>query len=186
MAIAQQSIENKRTGDKITWLETSGDTDGRRLVYQLEIAPRGHWPWVHAHEQQIKTLEISRGIVAVSHGKSSTILTAGERIVIPKKVPHQWTNSSFDLPAIVTVTVEPALKTEVFLEQYYGLSNDNKTGADGEPGFFQLMAMVNEYQVYAEGPPLILQKMMGWTLGGVGRLLGYRKYYPQYKGAPLS
>ncbi|PUZ27564.1 Cupin domain-containing protein [Chitinophaga costaii] len=181
MATANQTIENKKTGEKITWLETASDTEGKRLVYLFEVNPRGRWPWVHAHEKQMKTLEVSKGFVTVSHGKSASILTAGERIVIPKGVPHQWSNTSHDTPAVMTVTIEPALNTEVFLEQYYGLSNDNKTNENGEPGFFQIMIMINEYKIYTEGPPLLLQKLMGWAFGGLGRLLGYKKYYPQYR-----
>lgn len=183
MATAQQTLENKHTGEKITFLETAAETNGRRLVYLFEVMPRGHWPWVHVHEKQMKTLELAHGIVTVNHGNASSILTAGERIVIPKGVAHQWSNNSFDLPALLTVTIEPALKTEIFLEQYFGLANDNKISADGEPHFLQLMTMVNEYQVYAEGPPLFLQKLMGWTFGGIGQLLGYRKYYPQYQAS---
>ena len=181
MATTRQTILNKKTGEKITWLETAADTGGKRLVFHFEVAPRGRLPVMHFHPHQTETLELSKGFLTVNHGDKSTILTAGERIVIGKGVPHQWCNASFDTAAEMTVTFEPALNTETFLEQFYGLSNDDKTAEDGTPAFLQLMAMVNEYQVYVQGPPLFLQKIMGWVLGGVGRLIGYKKYYSRYR-----
>jgi hypothetical protein len=72
------------------------------------------------------------------------------------------------------------LNTEVFLEQFFGLGNDGKTSADGTPAFLQIMAMVNEYEIYVSGPPLPVQKIMGLLLGGFAKLLNYKKYYKQY------
>jgi hypothetical protein len=73
--------------------------------------------------------------------------------------------------------------TETFLEQFFGLGNDNKTKADGTPSFLQIMAMVNEYEIYVAGPPLPIQKIMGVVLGGLARWLGYKKYYSQYSSS---
>ena len=78
------------------------------------------------------------------------------------------------------VTFQPALNTEIFLEQFYGLGNANRTKADGTPSFLQIMAMINTYQIYVAGPPLRLQKILGWLLGGLAQLLGYKRFYAQY------
>ncbi|QHT66959.1 cupin domain-containing protein [Rhodocytophaga rosea] len=106
-------------------------------------------------------------------GKVHTLI-AGEKLVIPKGVPHRWWNHSLSEVAEMKVIFEPALNTETFLEQFYGLSNDDKTKKDGSPHFLQLMTWVNEYQVFIQGPPLQLQVLMGYILGGIGRLLGFK------------
>lgn len=78
------------------------------------------------------------------------------------------------------VTFALALNTETFLEQFFGLCNNGKTSADGTPTFLQLMAMANEYELYVAGPPLPIQKLMGVMLGGMARLAGLKKFYPEY------
>jgi hypothetical protein len=53
-----------------------------------------------------------------------------------KGVPHQWWNES-DEATEMTVIFEPALNTETFLEQFFGLANNNRTKPDGTPEFFR-------------------------------------------------
>jgi quercetin dioxygenase-like cupin family protein len=180
MASKNNVIFNKVTGEKITWLETCGDTNGQRLSFRFEVAPKGKLPVTHYHPNQIETFQISKGTFEVSLPGEIRTLKAGETLSIPRGVPHRWWNASVSELAVMKVTFEPALNTQTFLEQFYGLSNDGKTKPDGTPPFLQLMAMVNEYQVYITGPPLLLQKVLGYLLGGLARLVGYKKYYPQY------
>ncbi|QHT66958.1 hypothetical protein GXP67_09995 [Rhodocytophaga rosea] len=62
MATKNTSISNKRTGEKITWLETSMDTKGKWLSFQFEVAPGGNLPVTHYHPNQKETLWINKGI----------------------------------------------------------------------------------------------------------------------------
>lgn len=78
------------------------------------------------------------------------------------------------------VIFEPALNTETFLEQFFGLGKDNKTKPDGTPPFLQIMAMANKYEIYISGPPLAIQKIMSTILGGIARLIGYKSHYEKY------
>jgi hypothetical protein len=61
-----------------------------------------------------------------------------------------------------------------------GLANNNRTKPDGTPEFLQIMSMINEYKIYVAGPPLPVQIAMGHVIGGIARLLGMKKYYPEY------
>ncbi|MDJ1505928.1 cupin domain-containing protein [Xanthocytophaga agilis] len=180
MATKNTTIHNKITGEKITWLETSQGSNGKRLVFLFEVAPKGKLPVTHYHPNQTETFEVCKGTFTVRLAGQVHILKAGEKLLIPKGVPHQWWNDSVNEPTKMKVIFEPALHTETFLEQFYGLSNDNKTAKDGTPAFLQLMAMVNEYEIYITGPPLFIQKALGFVLGGLAKLIGIKKYYPQY------
>jgi quercetin dioxygenase-like cupin family protein len=180
MATKGKSISNSKTGEKITWIETAKDSNGKRLVFDFSVAPNGKLPVIHFHPGQTETFDIKSGTFCLKIGKETKQLTAGEKITIDKGVPHQWWNPSGKEEAKMVVSFEPAQKTEIFLEQFFGLGNDNKTKSDGTPSFLQIMAMANEYEIYVSGPPLAIQKMMGYVLGGMARLLGYKKYYKQY------
>jgi hypothetical protein len=156
------------------------DTDGKWLSFQFDVAPGGNLPITHYHPSQKETFQIIKGTFKVSLPGEIRILQKGERLVIPKGIPHRWWNESASEPAEIKVTFEPALNTETFLEQFYGLSNDDKTKKDGTPNFLQLMTWVNEYQVFIKEPPFLIQKLMGYILGGLARFLGFKEYYPQY------
>lgn len=180
MATKGQSISNVKTGEKITWIETAKETNGKKLVFDFAVTPKGKLPVVHFHPNQTETFEIKSGEFCIKLGTETKQLKVGEKLTIDKGVPHQWWNPSDLQTAEMRVTFEPALNTETFLEQFFGLGNDNKTKPDGTPSFLQIMAMANEYEIYIAGPPLFIQKIMGLVLGGIARIIGYQKYYKQY------
>lgn len=179
MAKRGQSLENKITGEKITWLETAQDSQGRVLRFDFQVRPQGKLPVRHLHPNQDETFAMQAGTLKVEVNGKVSHLQPGESLTIAKGVPHQWWNDG-DQAAQLTVTFTPALNTETFLEQFFGLCNSGKTQADGTPTFLQLMAMVNEYELYIAGPPVPIQKLMGVVLGGIARLAGLKKFYPEY------
>ena len=60
-------------------------------------------------------------------------------------------------------------------EQIFGICNKK-----GELSFLQIMVMSKEYDMVIAGPPMFVQKIMRAVLSPIGRLLGYKKYYPEY------
>lgn len=180
MAKKGQTISNAPTGERITWLETAADTGGKRLVFDFSVAPNGKLPVEHLHPRQDETFEVRKGTLSVLLKGEIVHLKPGDGLTIPRGVPHRWWNASDSETAEMQVTFTPALNTETFLEQFFGLGNNGKTKPDGTPSFLQIMAMANEYEIYIAGPPLPIQKIMGLVIGGLARLLGYRKFYPEY------
>ncbi len=181
MATQGQSLSNQVTGEKITWLETAADTQGQYLRFNFEVAPKGRVAVRHIHPQQDETFEVSKGAFHIEVNGQTTVLVAGQKLTIPKGQPHSWWNDSATEATQLVTTFIPALKSETFFEQFFGLSNDGKTDAKGSPTFLQLMAMVNEYQLYIAGPPIFIQKLMGKTIGGIARMIGYKKFYKAYR-----
>jgi len=180
MATKGKTILNKVTGEKITWLEATRDSAGKHLVFELEIAPKGFVPVRHIHPNQDEHFEILSGTLQLEVNGTAKEFSAGETILISRGQPHQWWNRSTSIPVKMKVKFQPALKTEVFFEQFFGLSNDGKTNQEGSPTFMQIMAMTNRYSIYIAGPPVIIQKTMGFVLGGIARLFGIKSYYKQY------
>ena len=180
MASPRQSIENKCTGERITWIETARDTGGALLRFEFTVAPGGRLPVKHLHPGQSERFELSSGEFCVDLNGQERVLKPGETLTIAPGQPHSWRNPSSSEQARLIVTFEPALNTETFLEQFFGLANDGKTKPDGTPPFLQIMAMVNRYQLFIAGPPVFMQRIMGATIGNLARLLGYRAYDPRY------
>jgi quercetin dioxygenase-like cupin family protein len=175
-----KTLTNKITGEKIIWLETTKDTNGRHILFDFEIAPGGCVPVRHIHPFQNEHFEIQSGSLRLELNGETKNLKAGDKIIVLQGQPHQWWNDSTDTPVKAKIRFEPALKTEIFFEQFFGLANDGKTKTDGSPKFMQIMAMSNEYDIYISGPSVSLQKAMSFVLGGIARLSGFKKYYKKY------
>jgi quercetin dioxygenase-like cupin family protein len=180
MAQKGQTIVNKATSEKITWLQTTQTTDGKYVSFNLEVAPGKKVAVRHIHPGQDEMFKIKSGELKLEINGKINIYRSGDTITIPKGKPHEWWNKSDNEPVQMEVTFTPALKTEIFFEQFFGLSNDGKTDVKGSPSFMQIMAMCNEYRVYIAGPPVFIQKLMGWVLGSIARLSGKKKFYRQY------
>ena len=180
MAKKGGATSNPVIGDTIIWIETAKDTNGKYLKFDYWLKPKCYVPVRHFHPEQDEIFEIHKGTLKVECGGEIIFMKEGETLRIPKGVPHQWWNESETETVKLYVTFEPALNTEIFFEQIHGLGREGKSKPDGSPKFLQLMAFLNEYQMYIPGPPLLMQKIMGFVLGGIGQLLGYKKYDPRY------
>lgn len=180
MAQKGQTILNHVTGEKITWLETTAETGGEYLHFEFEVAPGKKVAVRHIHPEQEEIFSIKSGELKLEIAGETSTYGPGQIVSIPAGKPHEWWNISEKEPLKMEVRFVPALKTEIFFEQFFGLANDGKTNVAGSPSFMQIMAMCNEYKVYIAGPPLLIQKIMGVVLGGIARLAGKKKMYPAY------
>jgi mannose-6-phosphate isomerase-like protein (cupin superfamily) len=186
MAHSGETIRNRATGEEITWLQTAADTGGRWLTFSFVVAPGGALPVRHLHPAQSEKFEMEAGSLVIEVAGTESTLGAGDTLTIAAGQPHTWRNPSSDIPARMRVTFEPALRSETFLEQFFGLCNSGRTTADGQPSFLQIMTMVNRYQIFIAGPPVFVQRIMGWTIGSLARLLGYRSHYPEFDGPDVG
>ena len=61
-------IENRVTGERITWLETASDSAGERLAFLFEVKPSGRLPVVHVHPAQAETFVVESGEFEITLG----------------------------------------------------------------------------------------------------------------------
>jgi quercetin dioxygenase-like cupin family protein len=188
MAHRGESIENPLTGERMTFLKTTADTNGQSLEFEF-IAPPGWSVPEHIHPRQQERTQMISGVLSGRVAGEKIGLVAGEVRVVPSGVVHAWQNPSDQEEARFSVKFSPALKMESGFETAWGLARDGKATKAGVPkNPLQLVVLASEHkdEVYLPRPPIAVQKALFAILNllaPVGRLLGYRASYPEY-GAP--
>jgi quercetin dioxygenase-like cupin family protein len=182
MARRGDIVEHPVTGERITFLETSEETNGEYARLELRVRPRGFVAAPHVHPFAQESFEIRSSTFAfVVDGQERRVL-AGERATVPDGVPHAWWNVG-DEEGVAIVEFRPGFKTEEFFESFFGLAQDGKTSPKtGLPNLLWLAAIFRSYRAfgYVAKPPLLVQHAVFTPLSALARLLGYRmpRQYP--------
>jgi quercetin dioxygenase-like cupin family protein len=184
MARAGERLYNPIQGDWIVFRETARDTGGELLSAELIVSPQGENP-LHVHPHQEERFEALSGTLGIQIGDEHGKLGEGEEATVPPGIPHRWWNDEEQEIARVLVELRPALNSEIYFETLYGSTRDGKIDENGPLFLLQhavTLTGVNKGEIYRASPPVPVQKLLLAALAPVGRLLGYRDYYPKYSG----
>jgi quercetin dioxygenase-like cupin family protein len=185
MARRGESIENPLSGERMTFIKTTADTNGQSLEFEF-IAPPGWSVPEHIHPHQQERTQMISGVLSGRVAGEEIGLVEGEVRVVPAGVVHGWRNPSDEEEVCFSVEFNPALKMESGFETAWGLARDGKATKAGVPkNPLQLVVLASEHkdEVYLPRPPIAVQKALFAILdllAPVGRLLGYRASYPEY------
>lgn len=182
MAKVGAEIENPVNGERITWVETAGSSEGSVLAFDLALRPDAAVAVEHCHPRQEERFSVTTGKIGLSVAGEERELSAGEEAAIAPGVAHRWWNVDAG-ESVVRVELQPALETEVFFETFFGLARAGKTNGKGIPGLLQIAVAFSELgdscpQVVK--PPLLIQRLVLIPLAPVGRALGRRAVYREY------
>ena len=190
MAYAGQTIENPVSGEKITFIQTSADTDGELLEIELELAADGAVPGAHIHPEQEERFEVIEGTMSFRLGLKKIVAGPGDVVTVPAGARHKFSNGG-DEPVEVRVEVRPALKMEDLLCNTVALATEGKTNRKGMPKPVHLALFVREYEneVRAPFPPPAVVRALMAPLAAIGRARGHADRYetqkPAFKPVPL-
>ncbi len=179
MAYAGQTLENPLSGERITFVHTSADTGGERLAIDLELAPGGRVPaGLHIHPEQEESFAVQRGLMRFRKGRDTIVARAGELVVVPAGVRHDFANAGAE-PALVRVEVRPALEMERLFETAVGLACEGRAFRSGMPKPLDLALFVREFrrEVQAAFPPLWMQQLALGPLALMGEMSGHGRRY---------
>ena len=182
MARAGEEIYNPVQGDWIEFRQTARDTGGELLSAELLVAPRGG-NGLHVHPLQEEHFKVLSGTLGVQIEDEHRILGEGEEATVPPGTPHRWYNEDDREKARVSLELRPALNTEMFFENLYGLAEDGKTDENGVPNLLQTAVALDglhKGEIYPTTLPIVAQKALFALLSPVGKLVGYRDHYPKY------
>jgi len=187
MARQGDELRHPITGERIVWRQVARDTGGALLQADLFAMPHASPAAAHVHPRQEERFEVVAGVLKVSIDGVETTLGPGDVAVVPPGTPHTWWNVN-DAEAHIVADIRPALRSEMFFETLFGLAADGKTDQRGLPRPLQLATLVTEFsdEVRLARPPAFVQRLMFVPLAAVGRLRGYRGWYPQYSANPIN
>jgi len=187
MAKSGDELRHPMTGERIVWRQVARDTDGALLQADLFALPAASPAAAHVHPRQEERFEVVAGTLKVSVDGVETTLGPGHVAVVPPGTPHTWWNVGDDEAHVVT-DIRPALRTEMFFETLFGLASEGKTDPNGLPKPLQLATLVTEFsdEVRLARPPILVQRVLFVPLAAIGRLLGYRGWYPRYSANPID
>ncbi len=111
MARPGLTLTDPTSGQTITFLRTTAETDGELLELDSTYKPQGGRPPLHKHPSQTERFEVLEGELAVRLGRQRRTLTVGDVLDVPAGTPHAMSGT-----ARVRWEIRPALETEAFLE----------------------------------------------------------------------
>ena len=172
------TIHNPVTGERITFHQTSADTNGEAVVIECTVQPDGFVAAAHVHPSQTERFAVIDGRLGMKVGRQRLVLERGDVTVVEPGKAHRFWNSSENEVRFVC-EVRPALQFESLLETMFALATDGKTNPKGMPNPLRLAVIANAHfdTVQLPFPPAFMQKA-GLALGApLGRLLGYGATY---------
>lgn len=182
MPVKGQVLNNPTNGDSYEFIETAGDTRGARVTFKAIIKSTGPLVPPHFHVLQDETFEVLSGRLTVVLDGQTRQLGAGEKITLPKNIPHNHFNAG---PTAVTYiqSVSPALDFDYLIETLVGLAADGKS-KNGKYGLMQELVTLKylDSKSYLADLPVFLQQFLMNTIAPLGRRLGYRAIYKKYSG----
>jgi mannose-6-phosphate isomerase-like protein (cupin superfamily) len=184
-------FENPNIGQRSRILTLPGDTAGHSFVLDYVNRPFAGEDAVpaHVHSAYEETFEILKGRALYRLGAETKSAAAGDKIVLPPRVPHvhPWSNSDEELHVRQTAIADPpdlrglnaSLQAAITIQ---GLAKAGRVNAKGLPSLLQLAVLLETTMpaTYLAGPPIVLQRVLFGALGRMGRLAGYKNAYPEF------
>jgi quercetin dioxygenase-like cupin family protein len=181
MARAGDRMTAVETGETFIFVKTGADTQGRLLVIDMEVAPGGGAKAapVHIHPHEEERFTITQGTMKVLLNGRESIHGVGDKIVIPAGDPHTWWNIGAD-ELRFRLEFEAASKMEYLFESLCGLSQRGLIHENGQVSPLIMAIAITQYPgaMYIAGIPIWLQKGMFGVLAFIGRMVGYKSFYP--------
>jgi quercetin dioxygenase-like cupin family protein len=179
------TIHNPVTGERITFHQTSAETNGEAVVIECTVQRDGFVAAAHVHPAQSERFNVIEGTLGIKAGKDKRTLSRGDVAVVEAGTPHKFWNAGDDEVRFVC-EIRPALQFESLLETMFALATDGKTNRKGMPNPLRLAVIARAHfdTVRLPKPPAWMQRL-GLALGApIGRLLGYEPTYVPQAGSP--
>jgi quercetin dioxygenase-like cupin family protein len=181
MAQPGDVIERPSFGARLTFLETSGETNGDLLRVEV-VLPPGFSMAEHVHPNQEERHEVLSGTLRARVGGQERDYEAGERVVGPPGVPHAWRNPSDREELRIASEHRPVSHTEHMLETGFAIARDFEADKKGVLKHLLRAAVlldeIKEDFYFTEAPMRALMAVF-LALAPVGRLLGYGTSYQE-------
>jgi quercetin dioxygenase-like cupin family protein len=183
MISSGDTLTNPITGESMTFVTTSHESDGEYVEIELRADPDAFVAAAHVHPAQTETFEVIEGTLAATVAGKTVEAKAGDVLVVEPGEAHKWWNGG-ESELVFRCRISPALQFESLIETMFALASDGKTNKKGMPNPFRLAVIANAHldTVVLPFPPVWMQKTALALGAPLGRLLGYG---PAYTPAPM-
>lgn len=167
-------------GCRIEFRKTAADTHGELLEFDCFAAARSVIARPHLHPRQTERFTVLAGCVRGRLAGRERAAATGDVVDVPRGTPHVW--SAGDTEVHLRVEFRPAMQSERFLETVFGLARDGLSTANGMPRPLQMAVLLAGHpgEMWPAGVPTPLLHLFIAVCAPIGRLFGYRAYYPRY------
>ena len=183
-AALDRTIADANTGETITFLETSAETGGHRVVTQISLAPGTVVP-PHAHPIE-EAFELQDGTAEFRLDGRTTELRPGDVVTAAPGQVHGMRNTS-DEPVVLRVVATPGAEAEFGLRMKFMMSRDGyiPVPGGGPPKDLLLGAvLIDRGSLYFPPLPRWLFHVTMRSLASIGRWRGRERFlldhYPEY------
>jgi mannose-6-phosphate isomerase-like protein (cupin superfamily) len=162
-------------------LQTVLRQEGAVVYCKAVIEPFAPGPPKHTHANFDEYFAIENGELSMWLGKEVKKIHPGETLKIPRGVAHKPFNETAE-----TIYVKGAVpfpeKFAFYLCQIYGAFDKNPGLAHPFKAILQMSLFQRSgFDSYiVDGPPAFVQKLTGFLVLPLARLLGYKSYYPEF------
>jgi uncharacterized protein YndB with AHSA1/START domain len=158
-------LEMPSLGMRIVFRQTSAETDGELLEYDVFGRPRGFVVQGHVHPNQEERQEVLAGATGLALADSKRVFGVGETLVVPRGTPHRHFPAGSG-EGQVRVELRPALRTEEFLERLAGYDRDGQVTGSGwlRPVAAARMVLDFEREGRATRPPIGVQRALAGAI----------------------
>lgn len=173
---------NPVTGERAVVRVSAEESGGALLMADLYLRPGAAVVGEHVHPTVEEKFTVVRGRVSYKLNGQSGVAGAGDTILLPAGVAHDWWNSGAE-EAMVRFEIKPGARFQEMIMNIFGLAQDGKTDRRGLPNLLQLAVFAREFSdvvVFTKPSPAV-QRLIFGALAPLAWLLGYRGSYVKYQ-----
>lgn len=184
MAYPGKVIHAPQAGERIEFLQTAGETNGKLLEFKYYAQPGFGYLVPHVHVAFEEQYEIISGVATYMANGVELDAYPGQVICIPAGTKHvnPWNKHGTDELCLRQLVSNP-LGSEIFLETLYGCIRDQRHVTKNNQ-LNLLQSAITVYgantQTYSAALPAALQAFLLPAAAFVASLLGYKYYYTGY------
>ena len=145
-------LTNAVTGERLTFLATSAETDGRYLEWEDEWPEGHHRGSAHVHPAMEERWQVLEGHASFEIGTESRTVRVGDVVVAPPGVPHLGWNVG-DGPVRLRVRMTPARRWAEVVERLFALAEQGRVDENGTPPVEDLVALMRDFSEEIAPPP---------------------------------
>jgi quercetin dioxygenase-like cupin family protein len=153
--LSEREAVAPHSGERFVFTRTGAESGGEVLAFDFFVEPRGGVPMKHCHGGQTEIFRCLRGELTVTIGGETRTLRPGEEVVLSPGTVHSLFNAGEE-EVQCEVEYRPAGRNEDWFKLMSGFAW--KHGR--EMGVLDLAPFLGDVDLYVDGPPKWLQRLL--------------------------